>query len=175
MAAHSSILAWRIPWTEELVGYSPRGHREKDKLKRLSIQRQERGIIERRKHYVPRSWGKKESGKSEKQKENKGGQCDEQGRKVSRPGVRGQAGVTSQGHEVMSAFYTLYSRGPSKGYRRNQNSLPCGAQTGFEWGQEERQERAEDTRVVQVRAPPCVCRGSLAPGRPPWPWAQRGS
>ena len=25
MATHSSILAWRIPWTEDLVGYSPRG------------------------------------------------------------------------------------------------------------------------------------------------------
>ena len=24
MATHSSILAWRIPWTEELVGYSPK-------------------------------------------------------------------------------------------------------------------------------------------------------
>ena len=23
MATHSSILAWRIPWTVELVGYSP--------------------------------------------------------------------------------------------------------------------------------------------------------
>ena len=23
MTTHSSILAWRIPWTEELVGYSP--------------------------------------------------------------------------------------------------------------------------------------------------------
>ena len=23
MEAHSSILAWRIPWTESLVGYSP--------------------------------------------------------------------------------------------------------------------------------------------------------
>ena len=23
MATHSSILAWRIPWTEELGGYSP--------------------------------------------------------------------------------------------------------------------------------------------------------
>ena len=23
MATHSSVLAWRIPWTEELVGYSP--------------------------------------------------------------------------------------------------------------------------------------------------------
>ena len=27
MATHSSILAWRIPWTEEPVGYSPWGHR----------------------------------------------------------------------------------------------------------------------------------------------------
>jgi len=30
IAAHSSILAWRIPWTEELVGYSPWGHKELD-------------------------------------------------------------------------------------------------------------------------------------------------
>ena len=27
MATHSSILAWRIPWTEELVGYSPWGQK----------------------------------------------------------------------------------------------------------------------------------------------------
>ena len=27
-ATHSSILAWRIPWTEELGGYSPWGHKE---------------------------------------------------------------------------------------------------------------------------------------------------
>ena len=25
MATRSSILAWKIPWTEELVGYSSRG------------------------------------------------------------------------------------------------------------------------------------------------------
>ena len=30
MATHSSILDWKIPWTEEPVGYSPRGHRESD-------------------------------------------------------------------------------------------------------------------------------------------------
>ena len=32
MATHSSILAWRIPWTEShgLMGYSPRGHKEWD-------------------------------------------------------------------------------------------------------------------------------------------------
>ena len=30
MAAHASILAWRIPWTEELGGLSPWGHKELD-------------------------------------------------------------------------------------------------------------------------------------------------
>ena len=29
MATHSSVLAWRIPWTEEpVMGYSPWGHKE---------------------------------------------------------------------------------------------------------------------------------------------------
>ena len=28
MATHSSILAWKIPWTEEPVGYSPLSHKE---------------------------------------------------------------------------------------------------------------------------------------------------
>ena len=27
MATHSSILAWRIPWTKSLADYSPRDHR----------------------------------------------------------------------------------------------------------------------------------------------------
>ena len=30
MATHSSILAWRIPRTEELAGYSPWGHKDSD-------------------------------------------------------------------------------------------------------------------------------------------------
>ena len=30
MATHSSILAWRIPWTEEPAGYSPWGHKKSD-------------------------------------------------------------------------------------------------------------------------------------------------
>ena len=30
MATHSSILAWRIPQTEEPVGHSPYGHKELD-------------------------------------------------------------------------------------------------------------------------------------------------
>ena len=36
MAAHSSILAWRIPWTEE-PGCSPQGRKESDRLKGLSM------------------------------------------------------------------------------------------------------------------------------------------
>ena len=30
IATHSSILAWRIPWTEAPGGYSPWGHKESD-------------------------------------------------------------------------------------------------------------------------------------------------
>ena len=36
MATHSSILAWRIPWTEDLAGSSPWGHRESDTTEWLS-------------------------------------------------------------------------------------------------------------------------------------------
>ena len=32
-ATHSSILAWRIPWTEELASYSPWGRKESDMTK----------------------------------------------------------------------------------------------------------------------------------------------
>ena len=35
MATHSSILAWRIPWTEELAGYSPWDHKELDTTEQL--------------------------------------------------------------------------------------------------------------------------------------------
>ena len=27
---HSSILAWKIPWTEEPGGHSPKGHKQSD-------------------------------------------------------------------------------------------------------------------------------------------------
>ena len=30
MATHSSILAWKIPWTEEPEGYSPWGRKDSD-------------------------------------------------------------------------------------------------------------------------------------------------
>ena len=35
MATHSSILAWEIPWTEDLVGYHPWGHKESDMTEQL--------------------------------------------------------------------------------------------------------------------------------------------
>ena len=35
MAAHSSILAWKIPWTWSLVGYHPWGRKESDTTERL--------------------------------------------------------------------------------------------------------------------------------------------
>ena len=36
MATHSSILAWRNPWTEEPAGYSPWGWHELDTTERLT-------------------------------------------------------------------------------------------------------------------------------------------
>ena len=35
MATHSSILAWRIPWTEELVGLQSTVRKESDTTERL--------------------------------------------------------------------------------------------------------------------------------------------
>ena len=38
MATHSSILAWRLPWIEEvLVGYSPWGCKESDTAEQLTL------------------------------------------------------------------------------------------------------------------------------------------
>ena len=39
MATHSSILAWKIPWTKEPVGYSPWGLRELDTTEQLTLSR----------------------------------------------------------------------------------------------------------------------------------------
>ena len=36
MATHSSILAWRIPWTEEPGAYSPWTHKELDTREQLT-------------------------------------------------------------------------------------------------------------------------------------------
>ena len=37
MATHCSILAWRIPWTEEPKSYSPWGHKELDMTEQLTL------------------------------------------------------------------------------------------------------------------------------------------
>ena len=36
MATHSSILAWRIHGLRSLAGYSPKGHKESDKIEGLT-------------------------------------------------------------------------------------------------------------------------------------------
>ena len=41
MAIHPSILAWRIPWTEETVSYSPLGCKESDTTERLTLPQSE--------------------------------------------------------------------------------------------------------------------------------------
>ena len=41
MAAHSSILAWKIPWTEDLASYNPQGRKESeatDHARKVNIQ-----------------------------------------------------------------------------------------------------------------------------------------
>ena len=40
MGTRSSILAWEIPWTEELAGYSPWAHKESDMTQQLSMHTQ---------------------------------------------------------------------------------------------------------------------------------------
>ena len=37
MATHSSVLVWRIPWTKDLVGYSPWDHKESDLTEKLAL------------------------------------------------------------------------------------------------------------------------------------------
>ena len=37
MATHSSILAWRILWLEDTVGYSPWGRKESDMAEGLTL------------------------------------------------------------------------------------------------------------------------------------------
>ena len=38
IATRSSILPWRIPWTEEPGGYSPQGHKESDTTEQLPLE-----------------------------------------------------------------------------------------------------------------------------------------
>ena len=40
MIIHSSILAWKMPWTEDLAGYSPWGSKESDSTEHTRIHTQ---------------------------------------------------------------------------------------------------------------------------------------
>ena len=42
---HYSVLAWRIPWTRSLVGYSPGGRTESNMTERLSSSRGDLNIF----------------------------------------------------------------------------------------------------------------------------------
>ena len=44
MATHSSLLAWRIPWTEEPGGCSPWGRKESDTIERLMQRKEDVGL-----------------------------------------------------------------------------------------------------------------------------------
>ena len=37
MATHSGTFSWKIPWMEDLVGYSPWGHKESDLAEKLAL------------------------------------------------------------------------------------------------------------------------------------------
>ena len=43
MAIHSSILAWRIPWTEEPGGLQSMGHKESDTTEQLTLNQEPLG------------------------------------------------------------------------------------------------------------------------------------
>ena len=45
MATHISILAWNVPWTDNLVGYSPWGCKESGTIKQLNMPALLPGII----------------------------------------------------------------------------------------------------------------------------------
>ena len=45
MAAHSSILAWEIPWWKSLVGYRTMGHKEPDTIEHVYIHIYIYGIV----------------------------------------------------------------------------------------------------------------------------------
>ena len=46
MATHSSILAWRIPWTEELGGLQSTGSKESDMTEQLHFHFHFRDVVE---------------------------------------------------------------------------------------------------------------------------------
>ena len=53
MATHFSILAWKIPRTEELEGCSPQAHKELDTTERLNTQHTQVKLLFRITHTLP--------------------------------------------------------------------------------------------------------------------------
>ena len=47
MATHSSIFAWRIPWTEEPSGLHPKGCKESNTAEHAHTQRQKQLVMRR--------------------------------------------------------------------------------------------------------------------------------
>ena len=47
MATHSSIHAWKIPWTKNLVGYSPWGCKESDMTEQLHFSEKQKDTQEK--------------------------------------------------------------------------------------------------------------------------------
>ena len=56
MTTHSSTLAWKIPWTEELVGCGPWGHEESDTTEQLHFHFSLSCIGEGNGNPLQRSW-----------------------------------------------------------------------------------------------------------------------
>ena len=54
MATHSSTLAWKILWMEELVGYRPQGRKESDTTERLHFTSDSNKFMKKLKQERPR-------------------------------------------------------------------------------------------------------------------------
>ena len=61
MATYSSILAWRIPWTEEPGGYGPQGRKELDMTEQLTHTHRKHLVQSLASGSFPLKSGKKES------------------------------------------------------------------------------------------------------------------
>ena len=56
MAAHPSIPAWRISWTEEPAGYSPWGHKESDTTAWLTLIKCKQSLVAQTVKYLSTMW-----------------------------------------------------------------------------------------------------------------------
>ena len=61
MATYSSILAWRIPWTEEPGGYGPQGRKELDMTEQLTHTQKTLSTEPGEWQFPTQEWEKRES------------------------------------------------------------------------------------------------------------------